>query len=291
MQTPRKGLIKNGLFISALLTHFGCSPTVDNPASAPPPLPAETPKFAGYYNDGSKTVPCYRDGATLHGLGGSLTKSACAYSPVATSGGTVYTAGYYYTAGDVPVPCYWIGDTFHSLDGPLSGGTYSSYAFTSAIALSGGKIYTAGYYSEGSVYVPCYWEGSGLHSLKGSLTESAYANAIKVVGETVYVGGGNIMTGRSTCPAIGKEVPSTASAIALPREGKSHPLKTCSKTDLQTRNTVFPMPSAPCPFRLAGHIRDLRAPASVLRPSADSGPSESAACFQRALRKPIGRSP
>jgi hypothetical protein len=93
--------------------------------------------FAGYYFDGTKHIACYWTGTTRTALSGE----GYATSPVVSANGTIHTAGVY-TNGTAWLPCYWTGTTRTELTMPAG----ATDAFALSVAVSGGKVYTAGYY-------------------------------------------------------------------------------------------------------------------------------------------------
>ncbi|PKN95915.1 MAG: hypothetical protein CVU43_23415, partial [Chloroflexi bacterium HGW-Chloroflexi-5] len=156
------------------------------------------PAFSGYYNNGTKDIPCFWTGTTRTDLEGDIgaTHSAYAYSPTVSSGGTIYTAGSYYD-GTKYIPCYWAGTTRIDLAGD---GTHNAEAFS--ITVSGGTVYTSGYYNNGTKDIPCYWTGTTRTSLAGDITNNAYAFSIAVYNGTVYTAGFYSNNGATIIPCF-----------------------------------------------------------------------------------------
>jgi hypothetical protein len=174
---------------------------------------------AGFYNDGTKEIPCY----WTRPAGGSLTRttlsgdSVLSYKyaramTITVDGGTVYVAGFYYdsTAGH-ETACYWRGNTRQELTFP--DGTWDSYA--NSITVSNGTVYIAGqYYLNATNYnrnIGCYWTNpvaGGTPSRQDVDTvgnDSAYPYSITVSDGTVYMAGShwNLSLGDVPCYWIG----------------------------------------------------------------------------------------
>jgi hypothetical protein len=151
-----------------------------------------THAFAGYYSDGTKTIPSIWIGErtaseyTRIDLSGDETHNAMAYSPVVTSGGFVYTAGSYFD-GTKLVPCYWTvkGNTAVRTD--IGDGTHASVA--AAISVSNGVVYTGGSYFDGDKYIPCYWKDTVRTDLAGDGINDSLVYSIDVSGGKVYLSG------------------------------------------------------------------------------------------------------
>jgi len=150
---------------------------------------------AGYYRDGSKAVPCYWKGSELvtlkDGAGNAFTDRAYALG-VAVADGKVYTVGVYSDATDNRVPCYWEGSVCHVLKDSTGSGALDDFAFACSIAVSDGKVYTAGHYYIGSTNRACYWEGTTLHDLDNPsdvTVQGSHAMSIAVSGGVVYTAG------------------------------------------------------------------------------------------------------
>ena len=140
------------------------------------------PASAGYYNDGTKDIPCYWTRTLRTDLSGDGTHDAYA-SSIDVSNSTIYTAGYY-SDGKKGIPCYWTGTLRTDLSGD---GIHDGYA--NSITVSGSTVYTAGYYSDGTKDVPRYWTGTTHTDLPGDGTHWAHASSITVSGGTVYTAG------------------------------------------------------------------------------------------------------
>jgi hypothetical protein len=148
--------------------------------------------FAGYYNDGTKDIPCYWTRTKRTDLAGDGINSAYAFSLAASSGGTVYVVGYYYDgAKEMEIPCYWAGTETGTTRTDLAGDdTNNAVAFS--IAVSGSTVYIAGIYYDGTKAIPCYWTVTGTGTARTDLdggANDAIAFSIAVSGSMVYTVG------------------------------------------------------------------------------------------------------
>ncbi len=179
------------LLVFALSASFnGCGNsgnfnTSNGPLAAKQYLARSNQYFAGYYNDGSKDIPCYWSGKTRIDLPvpSDGSDEGFALSPAILSGDTVYIAGNYFN-GSRWIPCYWAGGARIDLQ---SGSNF--HAIATSISVFRGTAYTAGYYFDGFKDVPCYWAGTSRTDLMGDGTHDAYATSIAVVDGTVYTAG------------------------------------------------------------------------------------------------------
>ncbi len=150
-----------------------------------------------YSSDDTAVACCWTDGAphVLAGVAG--TSDAYAYS-IALSGDSVYMSGYC-RVEEVRRPCYWENGECKTLDGPNPDKSFpNTRNDASAIAVSDGKVYTAGNYRGNTGDLPCYWEGTTFHALTVGTDDNAYAAAITLSEGTVFVAGSYRVSGQET---------------------------------------------------------------------------------------------
>ncbi|MCL2219880.1 MAG: hypothetical protein FWC04_05410 [Chitinispirillia bacterium] len=175
--------------------------------------------ISGGYAEGNESKACYwRNGVRtdLHVAGEQSHASA-----IAVAAGSVYLAGYYHydTTGDNKIACYWKDGVRTDLhhDALIREGEFLSTNVDSkatAITVSGNTTYIAGHYGIGIGYdshiTACYWKADAKNITRtilykvpiahrsegivsdGSVGNGSEANAIAVLGNTVYTIGNYI---------------------------------------------------------------------------------------------------
>jgi hypothetical protein len=106
--------------------------------------------------------------------------------------GNIYIAGHYGKGGSLIIPCYWKNTERKDLAG---GSKYQAY--TCAICVYNGSVYTAGKYYDGVKNIPCYWKDTVRTDITDYPDSYAEVTDITVVKGDVYLSGVYALSGSS----------------------------------------------------------------------------------------------